>query len=641
VKLLLRSRRNVGDLRRDDMNVASLTSGMQLASVTVPQLLQARFAERPTAVAYCQKRAGEWISVSWHDYVSKVCRIAAALQQAGLAGGDRVAIMGDSSQEWLLADMATICAGAVTVGVYFTSSVEEVDYYLGDSGARFAFVGDETQLQTFLSADRSTALEKIIVMHPFWSGDTKARNVVSLAEFIGSISVDSRDFLKGQVAKAKAGDLASLGYTSGTTGPPKGAMLTHLSLLAGAHVQTTFYPSMRSETHRVVVHLPMSHTVARAHATTLPLMSGVVPHFGETTATFAQTIREVKPTYYMAPPRFHQKFATQILSVVQAGTVKQRRDYQLAMRIARKALSERRSNRAPDPFLTDLFSICRKHIFNPLLADLGFDELQITFTSSAPMPSEVMTLWQLWGVNMKECYGQTELVGANLVQMAEWPRAGNVGTRVQDPAWETKVLDDGEMITRGPGLFIGYWNKPAETKTALRDGWLYTGDIVEVGQDGLFKLVDRKKEIINTSNGKSISPTQIENEIRQSPYISEAAVIGEGKKYLTALIEVDATATMNWAKTRDSNIKKYSDLADSEIVIRMIEGEIAKANGRLARAEQIKAFRILPEELSPETGVMTPTRKKRRKPLMERYQSLIDTLYDESEEKLIKAQMNI
>jgi long-chain acyl-CoA synthetase len=620
------------------MNVASITSGAQLADVTIPQLLQAKRSNNPTDVAYRFKRAGEWISVTWQEYASQVCRLAHALELAGLARGDRVAIMGDASQEWLLADLATMCAGAVTVGVYFTSSAEEVDYYLADSEARFAFVGDETQLRTILSTRRCAELSRVVVMDPSWTGGDRAANVQSFQEFIALVSLDEEAFLLGQVERTSAGDLASIGYTSGTTGNPKGAMLSHLSLLAGAHVQTTFYPSMRWEPHRVVVHLPMSHTVARAHATTLPLLSAVVPHFGETTALFAQTIREVKPTYYMAPPRFYQRFATQILSQVHSANVKQRKEYQLAMRIARKALDARQAG-TPDPYLNDLFSACGKHVFQPLLAEVGFDELQLAFTSSAPMPSEVMTLWQMWGLNLKECYGQTEMVGGNLVQMGDWPKAGNVGVPVEDPAWETAVLEDGEMIVRGPGLFTGYWNKPEETKSALKDGWLYTGDIAEIGQDGLFKLVDRKKEIINTSGGKSISPTQIENEIRQSPFISEAAVIGDGKKYLTALIEVDATAAMDWVRSRDPDVKAYADLARSEILTRMIEGEVAKANSRLARAEQIKAFRILPEELSPENGVMTATRKKRRKQLMERYQPLIDTLYDESEEKLIRAQV--
>lgn len=622
------------------MNVESITSGAQLAGMTVPQLLNARRLERPDMVAFQQKRRGEWAAVTWAEYAQKVVNLADALQRAGLQRGDRVAIMGDASQEWLIADMATMCAGGVMVGVYFTSSPEEVAYYLSDSGASFIFVGSENQLRIVLSSGQSRNVRKIIVLDPEWKPASESEAVISLGRFCAGPNVVVDDFLSAQSAQADAKDLTSIGYTSGTTGNPKGAMLTHLSILAGAHVVTTFGPGMRSDPHRVVVHLPMSHTVARAQATTLPLVSGIVPYFGESTADFAQTIKEVKPTFFMAPPRFYQRFAAQILSKVHSGTEKQQGDYQLAMEIARKALDDRKAGRG-DPFISALFSTCRDRIFLPLLAEVGFDELKVPFTASAAMPSELMTLWQLWGLQLKECYGQTEMVGANLVQMADWPEAGTVGLPVIDKAWETAVLEDNEMIVRGPGLFVGYWNKPEETKFALRDGWLYTGDIVEIGPTGLFKLVDRKKEIINTSNGKSVSPTQIENEIRHSPYISEAAVIGEGKKYLTALIEVDATATMNWVKTRDPQVRQYSDLANSEVVVRLIEGEVAKANSRLARAEQVKAFRILPEELSPENGVMTPTRKKRRKQLMERYQPLIDTLYDESEDNLIKAEMKM
>jgi long-chain acyl-CoA synthetase len=623
------------------MNVEAMTSGAQLADVTIPQLLNARRAERSDSVAFKQKRHGEWSAVTWKDYAQRVANLASALQKAGLDRGDRVAIMGDVSQEWLIADMATMCAGGVMVGVYFTSSPEEVAYYLSDSAASFVFVGGELQLRTVLASGQASRLRKIVVLDPDWTGAAGGENVVALDAFCGTTSIDAGAFLLEEATKAKASDLAGIGYTSGTTGYPKGAMLTHLSLLAGAHVVTTFGPSIRSESHRLVVHLPMSHTVARAQATTLPLVTKLVPHFGETSAEFAQTIKEVKPTYFMAPPRFYQRFAAQILSKIHSGSAKERQDYQFAMKIARKALDDRQAGGVPDPLISGLFAVCRNQIFRGLLAEVGFDELSIAFTSSASMPSELMSLWQLWGLQLKECYGQTELVGANLVQMADWPEAGTVGLPVRDTAWETAVLEDGEMIVRGPGLFVGYWNKPEETKSALRDGWLYTGDIVQIGPTGLFKLVDRKKEIINTSGGKSVSPTQIENELRHSPFISEAAVIGEGKKYLTALIEVDATATMDWAKSRELQISQYSDLANSEVVVRMIEGEIAKANSRLARAEQIKAFRILPEELSPENGVMTPTRKKRRKQLMERYRSLIDTLYDDSEDNLIKSEMGL
>lgn len=620
------------------MNVEAFTSGAQFAGVTIPALLAARRQERPETVAYHQKRRGKWNAVTWRQYSDRVATLAVALQKAGLARGDRVAIMGDVSQEWLTADMATMCAGAVMVGVYFTSSPEEVSYYLSDSGASFAFVGSAVQLKIVLESGKAAALKKIIVLDPEWDEARGAENVVTLAEFCATAAVDTDAFLRHQAAQAKSRDLTSIGYTSGTTGFPKGAMLTHLSVLAGAHCVITFTPRMRSDEHRVVVHLPMSHTVARAQATTLPLIARMVPYFGETSAEFAQTIKEVKPTYFMAPPRFFQRFATQILSKVHSGSEQAKENYQFAMTIARKALEARQADK-DDPFTSALFAVCSEQIFRPLLAEVGFDHLVVAFTSSAAMPSELMSLWQLWGLQLKECYGQTELVGGNLVQMADWPEAGTVGARLHDPAWQTEVLDDGEMIVRGPGLFVGYWNKPDETSSALRNGWLHTGDIVQVGPTGLFKLVDRKKEIINMSNGKSVSPTQIENEIRHSPFISEAAVVGEGKKYLTALIEVDATATMDWAKSRNLAIEQYADFGNSEVVVRLIEGEIAKANNRLARAEQIKAFRLLPEELSVENGVMTPTRKKRRKQISERYQALIETLYDESEEKLIKAEM--
>ncbi|NEU99316.1 AMP-binding protein [Bradyrhizobium uaiense] len=621
------------------MSAESFASGAQLADVTIPQLLSRRRVELSDEIAFKQKRRGEWIATTWKQYSDEVAKLAATLQKAGFERGDRAAIMGDVSQEWLLADMAIMCAGGIMVGVYFTSSAEEVGYYLGDSGTSFMFVGSELQLGTVLASGHADQLKKIIVLDPAWKKTGGPANVVSLHDFWSETSVDADIFLQEQVAKAKASDLTSIGYTSGTTGFPKGAMLTHLSLLAGAHSVTLFTSKLRSDVHRVVVHLPMSHTVARAQATTLPLLIRLVPYFGENSAEFAQTVKEVKPTYFMAPPRFFQRYATQILSKVHSGSEKQKQNYQLAMTIARKALDDRQAGGVPDPFISSLFAVCQQQVFRPLLGEVGFEELTVTYTSSAAMPPELMSLWQLWGLQLKECYGQTELVGANLVQMAEWPEAGTVGIPLRDPAWETAVLEDGEMIVRGPGLFVGYWNKPEETKSALRDGWLYTGDIVDVDSTGLFRLVDRKKEIINTSNGKSISPTQIENELRRSPFISEAAVLGEGKKYLTALIEVNATATTDWARSHGLRIDRYSELANSEIVVRMIEAEIGKANGRLARAEQIKAFRILPEELSPENGMMTPTRKKRRKQIMERYRSLIDTLYDESEDNLVKAEV--
>jgi long-chain acyl-CoA synthetase len=614
-------------------------SGGDLRNATIPSLLRARRISHGEEVAFSQKRAGTWLTHSWNEYATIVSKISGALRREGLTKGDRVAIMGDVSKEWLLADIATMSSGGITVGLYFTSSAEEVEFYLGDSGASFAFVGGRAELDVICRTQHAASLKKIVVFDPEAVLPGAAANVVSLSGFIGSASPSTAAFLDEAASQATADDIVSIAYTSGTTGKPKGVILTHLSMLAGANTGATFCPALYTEPQRVVVHLPFSHTVARGQAATGPLISRTVPYFGENTAEFAKTIREVKPTYYMAPPRFYQRFAAQLISIVQSSSPQIKRSYSVAMMLAQKALRDRQSGRKPDQFLEQLNNVCRERVFLPLLAEVGFDQLKYPYTASAPMPSEVMTLWQVWGLNLKECYGQTEMVGGNVAQVLDWSKAGTIGFPISDPSWETKILDDGEMIVKGPGLFVGYWNRPDETKSALKDGWLYTGDIVDVQKNGAYKLVDRKKDIINTAGGKSISPAQIENELRQSQFISEAAVIGEGKKYLTALIEVNAITTMEWAKVRDKTVHKYSDLACSEVVIRLIEGEVAKANSKLARVEQIKAFRILHEELSPDTGVMTPTRKKRRKPLSERYHALIDSLYDDSEEKLIKGEL--
>jgi len=623
------------------MTTAAWTSGSQFSTTTIPELFMARLRSQGETNAFFQKREGTWTPTTWKNYANAVCSVSTAFQRAGIARGERIAIMGDISQEWLIADMATICSGAVTVGIYFTSSVEEVRYYLEDAGVRLAFAGNVDQLRVIEAADQSRRLVKIVVLDPAWrrSAGESAENVMSLAEFALPFAGDEIAYLLEESETAKSTDIVSLGYTSGTTGSPKGAVLTHLSMLGGAFTWPTFCPAILTEPQRVVVHLPLSHTVARVQAMALPLITKTVPYFVDVSAAFAQCIREVKPTCYMAPPRFYQKFATQIINYVNSSSAADQANYHLALKIASEVLADRLGGGQTDPFKEQLYSACQQFVFKPLLTKIGFDDLKYPYTASAPMPHEVVTLWQLWGLNLRETYGQTEMVGGNLAQLADWSKPGNSGIPLKDPAWETRVLSDGEMIVKGPGLFIGYWNKEVETRSALQDGWLHTGDIVEVGADGSFKLIDRKKELINTAGGKTISPVQIENELRQSPYITEALVIGEGRKYLTALIEVDPTLTMDWAKTRDASIASYADLAASEDVISLIQGEVTKANSRLARAEQIKAFKIFPEELTPENGVMTATRKKRRKPLMERYEKIIASLYDDTEEQLIKGQV--
>ena len=599
---------------------------------TLPSLLRDRRDGRGEAVALFQKRAGTWHATTWGEFARDAAALSRALLDHGLERGDHVAIMGDISQDWVVAYLATVCAGGVAVGIYFTSSTEEVEYFLEDSGSKFAFVAGEKELAVLLRSRQAEALKKIVVFDP---AVPSSKTIVSLPRFSASSS-DCASLLDEQAGKARAQDNASIVYTSGTTGNPKGAILTHRSLIEGLLTIRGFCPALFREPQRVVVHLPLSHVVGLGQGIVLPLISEVTPYFGETGADFATTIRDVRPTYWMAPPRFYQRYAAELVSRINASATVGRKSYRFAMSIAQKALADRQADGPDDPFLQALFATCRDQVFLPLLAEIGLDQLRYPYTASAPMPPDVVKLWQTWGVNLKEVYGQTELVGANTGQIRDWSKPGTIGIPIADPRWKTRIAGDGEMLVTGPGLFTGYLNKPDDTLEALRDGWLHTGDIVEVRPDGQLAIIDRRKEIINTSGGKSISPAQIENELRRSPYISEAVVCGDGRKYLVALIEVDRIAMTDWVKGRNETINDYSDFCSSEAVIHLIEGEVAKANKRLAPVEQIKSFRILPEELSAENGVMTATRKKRRKVLNERYAALIDSLYDDSEDSLIR-----
>ncbi|WP_323039553.1 AMP-dependent synthetase/ligase [Gemmobacter sp.] len=616
----------------------AVNPGSEILKQTITELLACRCRERPTAVAYRVLGCDGWADVTFGDHAHKVVQLGQAMQAAGVRRGDRVCILGDVSPAWMVADAATIAIGAITVGAYFTSSPEELDYYIQDSGACLLFVGNATQLAIAASSPQALGLSHIVVLDPDWQATPEdPANACSVAAFLGAPVAAPLAVLTDWAAQSVPSDIVSLGYTSGTTGKPKGVINTHVNLLGGALANLCMMPSAYHQETRIVVHLPLSHIVARVQAACYPLISDSVPHFGRSSVSYEETVRLTRPHYYVAPPRFFQRFAATILNHVNSSPAAERADYRLALSISRRVLKDRQTRPTRnDPFLAELHEACQRRVFAPLLSVVGFDELRTVVTASAPMPADVMTLWQLWGVNLKEAYGQTETVGSNVAQREDWLPAGTIGSPIDDPAWETRVDATGEMIVRGPGVTQGYWNNPEATAEALRDGWLYTGDIVEVQKNGQFKLIDRRKDIIKTINGKTISPTQIENELRGSPYIAEAVVIGEGRKYLTALIEVDPIVGLAWAREIDPTIQAYADICKSVEVKELLWAEVHKANRRLARAEQIKDFTILPEELTPEIGVVTPTRKKKRRAITERYAAFIASMYDEAETELLE-----
>ena len=428
-------------------------------------------------------------------------------------------------------------------------------------------------------------------------------------------------------------------YTSGTSGHPKGALIPHGTHLAAAANMVLHYETLAERAHRTVAYLPLCHIFGRDIAVTLPLLSKMVPHFGESLEDLPQTLFETAPTVLFTVPRYLQKFASQVLVGIAGTSPLKHAAYELAMRIGRRhvrALWEGRSALAP------LYALARYIVFRPLLNKLGLDELELLVAGGAPLPPDTTALWQIWGVNAMELYGQTETAGAIITGQRGWfPRPGNVGTT--PPGWEIKLSEDeanrGEILVRSADLFDGYWGNPEATReTKGEDGWMRTGDI-GAWVDGGLRLVDRARDFIVTSGGKSLSPSYIENLLRASPYVAEAMVIGHGMKYLTALIEIDFDAVSDWARSRNVSYTSFTNLAQNPEVCALLEKEVARANAELARVEQIKTFRILPKALDPEEEgePVTPTRKVKRALMIERFRELVDAMYDHREEQLLAA----
>jgi long-chain acyl-CoA synthetase len=605
---------------------------------TAPLMLCERADATPDAVAFRSKHLGLYRERTWRDYAALVARAAHALDRLGLGPGERVAIMGDPTEEWMILDLAAQSLGAIVYGIYPTASASEVEYQMRDGGAAVFIAEDQEYVDRILPlADRLANLRFIVVIDDsamFGYRDARIRTYRALLA-----AEDAPDLaaFREIVARVKAEQPAFIVYTSGTTGNPKGALVTHGKHLAATANIVDHYPTLRQREHRTVVYLPLCHVLGRDVAVTLPLMSRLVPHFGEDPEDLPTTLFEVAPSVLFTVPRYLQKFASQVLVGMLNASRTKRVSYELAMRFAREH-ARRRWDGTVTPVQEALYRACRATMFAPILNKLGFDRLELAVCGGAPLSPETMALWQMYGVNVVEMYGQTETAGGIIAgQRGPFPRPGDVGT-VPD-GWEVRLADDGEVMVRSPDLFEAYWNDPEATRAVKTDdGWLRTGDVAEWRHDAL-RLIDRARDFLVTSGGKTISPSLIENMMRASPYVAEVVVLGHARKYLAALIEIDYDTVTDWARSRNVPHTGFTSLALHPEITRLIRTEIDRINAELARVEQIKAFRILPKALDPEEEgePVTPTRKVKRKLMAERFKDLVDDMYDDREERLIAA----
>ena len=615
---------------------ARLRSADELRRTTAPALLMERARQQPNDVAFRAKQLGIYRERTWRGYAEMVARTARALAAEGLGPGDRIAIMADACEEWLVCDQAAQALGAIVYGIYPTASPQEVEYQMRDGGAVLFIAEDQEFVDRILPlVDRLPALRRIIVMDDTALFAFSHEKVVAYDTLLEQAVTADLEWLAGEVAKVRPEQPAFIVYTSGTTGHPKGALVTHGKHLAATRSVAAQYPTLVEKPHRTVAYLPLCHVLGRDIAVTLPLMTEMVPHIGETAEDLPETLFETAPTVLFTVPRYLQKMAANVLVQVGSSSTLKRFAYNRAIAFARGHAKRRWTGLAGGPSAL-IHAVWSALVFRPVLNKIGFDRLELVVSGGAPLPAETMAVWHMLGVNVCEMYGQTETAGGIIAgQRGPFPRPGDVGTIPE--GFEVKLADDGEILVRSPDLFEGYWNNPEASAAVLGDtGWMRTGDVGE-WRDGALRLIDRARDFLVTMGGKTISPAFVENTLRASPYLAEVVVFGHGRKYLTALIEIDFETVADWARSNDVAYTGFTSLTQHARVQGLIRREIDKANEELSRVEQVKAFRILPKALDPEEEgePVTATRKVKRTLMYERFKALVEEMYDDKEEQLL------
>jgi len=592
---------------------------------TVPERFLRAVAQRGDRVAMRHKKRGLWHAITWAEYGRAAQEVAFGLVSLGVQPGQAVAIIGNNRPEWLFCDMGALLAGCLSVAVYATNPPEQCAYVLGHCEARVFFVEDEEQLDKALEVrPRLPHLERIVVMDPEGLGDFSDPQVMTLEELraLGRAAWDP-EALRARVERVSEDDVAILLYTSGTTGPPKGAMLTHRNLLWTAEALGRANPLHEDDTS--LSFLPLSHIAERMLSVYLPLVWGFVVHFAESLDTLFQNLQEVRPTILFAVPRLWEKLYSQLSLHMREVDVLKRTAYHAALRVGRRYALARLAGQRVSVGLRAAHAAADLAVLRPLRRRLGLDRVRFAVSGAAPIAPEILEFYHALGVRIREVYGQTEGSGPTTIHQGDRIRLGTVGQPL--PGVEVRLAEDGEILVRGPNVFAGYFKDPEATAQALRDGWLHSGDVGEMDADGFLRITDRKKDLIVNAYGKNIAPAYVENQLKASPYIHDAVVVGDRRPYLVALIVIDEDNVARWAQDRRIPFSTFADLSGNEQVRELIAREVERANRALSSPEQVKRFAILPKRLYQEDGEVTPTLKVKRKVIQEKYADLIESLY--------------
>jgi len=594
---------------------------------SIPALFRFRAQMLKNKVSMREKHFGIWRTFSWNQYYSNSARIGKAMIVLGLKSGQTVSILADPCKEWLFFDLAAQCIGCISCGIYATDSAPQILHICKDSDTKLLMVENEEQLDKYLAVEEQLPnIHTVVVLDSTGLADLDHPKVVMLEQFYRLGDEDTEDLeseWNRRIDSAEPNDTAILVYTSGTTGAPKGAMISNRNLIFIAQAFHEFYPITAED--ESVVYLPLCHITERLLSVFLPLARCSTVNFIEGQDTAFENITEVSPTYFLGVPRIWEKMYSSITLRMKDATWFGRKALQIAISAGSRAADFEDKGLPVPAHVRLMHRAADLLVLNNIKVLLGLDRVRIGLTGAAPISPDLIEWFRALGVPLYEAFGQTENVAFACGNYRGQVRLGTVGK--PPPGVELKTAEDGELMIRGPLVFKGYYKQELKTAETIVDGWLYTGDIAEIDGDGFVKIVDRKKDIIITSGGKNISPSEIENQLKFSPYVTDAVVIGDRRKYLTCLVMIDNETVSQFAQENNVPFSDFKSLCATAEVQSLVKSEIEQINLSLAQAETLKKFRLIDKQLTVEDDELTASMKLKRNIVNEKYADLIDQMY--------------
>jgi long-chain acyl-CoA synthetase len=595
---------------------------------TPTKLFRARCRDWRERPALRQKRKGIWHSFTWGEYYDHARAVGLALIDLGCQAGDVIAVLAENRPEWLFADLGAQCVGMIGTGIYPTSSSEQIEYVLCNSGTRVLFVEDEEQLDKTLAVrDRCPDLRYVVVMD--WSGlrDFSDPQVLKFDAFLArgnELAPANAAAFERAIDAGRQTDTAFLVYTSGTTGAPKGAMIANRNVMFQLEQVSNHLPVC--ELDHTVSFLPLCHIAERMATVFNQLKLGVIVHFPENSGTVLNDMREVAPHMLFAPPRFWEKMYSQVELTMRDALPMARTLYLWALADGAALADAKTTGRRISSWRRLRTAFLHAIALANIRKFLGLQNIKAAVTGAAPVPPELLKWYMAIGIDLLEAYGMTETTGYCTATPQQSIRIGYAGIPVPDTT--LKIGPHDEILVRGPHVFQGYWRMPRQTAEAIDpDGWLHTGDCGEVDADGYLRIKDRLKDIIITSGGKNVTPSLIESDLKFSPYIVDAMLIGDGRKYLTCLVMIDQDNVAKFAQDKQVPYTDFKSLTQTAEVQKLVRAEIEAVNAKRARVEQVKDFRIIEDLLTAEDAELTPTMKLKRRAVATKYAALIETMY--------------